>query len=113
MIKHPRPAMQSGTVIVRPEGRLTFGVAPELRRQLRALIDGGNTRVVVDLSRVESTDSSGLAVLIDALKAARRHGGDLRIALANERVRASLELTNLSQVLKSYDTADEAFHDAV
>jgi anti-sigma B factor antagonist len=113
VVKQPTTVMHSGAVVVRPEGRLTFGMAPELRRQLRSLIDSGNTRVVVDLSRVESTDSSGLAVLIDALKAARRHGGDLRIAVANERVRASLELTNLSQVLKCYDTADEAFDEAV
>lgn len=112
MSKSPTTLTQSGAVVVRPEGRLTFGVAPELRNQLRALVASGSNRLVVDLSGVPSTDSSGIAVLIDGLKTARRAGGDLRIAAANDKVRAAIELTNLNQVLKSYATAEEAFSDA-
>lgn len=109
MSESPTTLTPSGAVVVRPRGRLTFGVAPELRNQLRGLIAGGRNRLVVDLGEVQSTDSSGIAVLIDGLKTARRAGGDLRISGANDKVRAAIELTNLNQVLKSYPTAEEAF----
>lgn len=64
---------------------------------------------MVDLSAVPATDSSGLGALIDGLKAARQAGGDLRLAAVNQHLRSALELTNLDRVLKSFDTAEQAF----
>ena len=84
-------------------------VAPALREQLRALIQGGSAQVVVDLSAVDAIDSSGLGALISGLKAARQGGGDLRIAAPCAQVTAVLELTNLNRVLKSVDSPDDAF----
>lgn len=66
---------------------------------------------MVDLSAVESIDSSGLGALISGLKSARQAGGDLRIVAAGPQVSAVLELTNLNRVLKAYDTAEGAFDD--
>ncbi len=85
--------------------------APTLREQLHALVQGGQTRIVVDLSGVETIDSSGLGALISGLKAARQGGGDLRIAAPSEQAVAVLELTNLNRVLKAVDSADTAFDD--
>ncbi len=45
-----------------------------LREELHALIENGDTRLVVDLSGVEFIDSSGLGALISGLKAARKAG---------------------------------------
>lgn len=98
--------------MLRPEGRLNMVVAPELREQLHALVQAGNTRLVVDLSGVDSIDSSGLGALISGLKVARQSGGDLRIASPGEQATAVLELTNLNRVLKSYESADSAFDDS-
>ena len=80
-----------------------------LREQLRALIQGGNAELVVDLSAVDAIDSSGLGALISGLKAARQSGGDLRIAAPCAQVTAVLELTNLNRVLKSVESPDDAF----
>ncbi len=68
---------------------------------------------MVDLSGVETIDSSGLGALISGLKAARQSGGDLRISEPGEQALAVLELTNLNRVLKSYDSADVAFDDTL
>ncbi|MGN6972621.1 STAS domain-containing protein, partial [Neisseria sp. P0009.S001] len=81
-------------------GWLNMVAAPDLREQLRSLVQSGSARVVVDLSGVESIDSSGLGALISGLKAARNAGGDLRISGPNTQVMAVLELTNLNRVLK-------------
>lgn len=112
MVNCPTRVTASGVVVLRPEGRLNLVAAPGLRGQLHSLVGEGRTRLVVDLSAVDTIDSSGLGALISGLKAARQSGGDLRIAAPGEQVTAVLELTNLSSVLKTYGSADSAFDDA-
>ena len=112
MADFPTRTISTGVVVVRPEGRLNMMAAPDLREQLHALVREGNTRVVVDLSGVDTIDSSGLGALISGLKTARQSGGDLRIAAPGEQAMAVLELTNLNRVLKSYDSADSAFDES-
>lgn len=111
MAEWPVQTTDTGIVVVRPSGRLNMMAAPDLRDQLRALVEGGAARVVVDLSAVESIDSSALGALISGLKAARQAGGDLRIASPGAQVTAVLELTNLNRVLKPHDSVEHAFDD--
>lgn len=112
MVEWPTRTANSGAIVVRPEGRLNMVAAPELREQLHALIRAGNIRLVVDLSAVDSIDSSGLGALISGLKTARQSGGDLRLASPGEQPAAVLQLTNLNRVLKSVDSADSAFDES-
>ncbi|KUI36018.1 anti-anti-sigma factor [Mycobacterium sp. IS-1590] len=104
-----RRTTSSGAVVVKPEGRLNMVAAPALRKELHGLIEGGNTRLVVDLSATEFIDSSGLGALISGLKLARQAGGDLRIAAPTTQVETVLSLTNLDRVLRAHPTADAAF----
>lgn len=113
MVDCPTRTLSSGVVVIRPEGRLNMMAAPGLREQLHTLVEGGHNRLVVDLAAVDTIDSSGLGALISGLKAARQSGGDLRIAAPGEQALAVLELTNLNRVLKSYESADDAFDDTV
>jgi anti-sigma B factor antagonist len=103
---------QSGALVIRPEGRLNMVAAPGLRKELHALVEQGNSRIVVDLSGTEFIDSSGLGALVSGLKAARQAGGDLRIAAPTRQVITVLELTNLNRVLRTHETADGAFGDS-
>lgn len=112
MVEWPTRTTASGSVVLRPEGRLNMVAAPDLREQLHSLVRAGNNRIVVDLSGVETIDSSGLGALISGLKAARQGGGDLRIASPSEQALAVLELTNLNRVLKSTDSPDTAFDES-
>jgi anti-sigma B factor antagonist len=100
---------ESGVVVVQPTGRLNMVAAPTLRKQLNEIVDGGVSKIVVDLSATEFIDSSGLGALIAALKIARKAGGDLRIAAPTQQVCTVLELSNLDRVLRSYASADSAF----
>ena len=112
MAEWPIRTTESGAVVLRPEGRLNMVAAPDLREQLHDLVRGGKTRLVVDLSAVETFDSSGLGALISGLKAARQGGGDLRISSPSEQAVAVLELTNLNRVLKVADSPDSAFDES-
>jgi anti-anti-sigma factor len=112
MTKYPTRTTSSDAAVIKPEGRLNMVAAPGLRKQLLELVEGGNSRLVVDLSATEFIDSSGLGALISGLKAARQAGGDLRIAAPTRQVVTVLELTNLNRVLRAYDSADGAFDGA-
>ena len=104
-----RAVTPSGATVVYPEGDLDMTGAPAVRERLHALVQAGNTRLVVDLSAVDTIDSTGLGALISGLKAARKNGGDLRIAKPNATVVALLELTSVDCVLKSFESPDSAF----
>lgn len=104
-------AILDDVAILTIDGRLTASGAPLLRNAVSESIDSGMTKIVVDLSRIEFIDSSGLGALIGGLKNARVAGGDLRIAAAPENVRTVLRLTNLDRVLRNHPSARKAFDD--
>jgi anti-sigma B factor antagonist len=94
------------------DGRFTASGAPLLRNAVTDLVAAGTLKIVVDLSRVEFIDSSGLGALVGGLKSTRVVGGDLRISGVPENVRKVLSLTNLDRVLRNFPTAKEAFDGA-
>jgi anti-sigma B factor antagonist len=55
--------------------------------------------VVIDLAGVTFIASPGLAVLVEAQENAMRTQKDLHVAIGNEAVRRSIELTGLAQIL--------------
>lgn len=98
-----------GVVVLALEGRLNMVSTAALREAVHGVVDGGSSRVAIDLSGVEFVDSSGLGALVSGLKTARQAGGDLRIAGANEQVRLVLGLTNLQRVLTPFATVEDAY----
>ena len=53
---------------LRIEGEIDVATAPQLRAALTALVDGGARRINLDLAAVRFVDSSGLGVLVGALR---------------------------------------------
>lgn len=101
-------ASQTGTAVVRLDGRLDLVSAGEAKQRLVEAVDGGQRRLVVDMANVDFVDSSGLGAIVGVLKAARQAGGDLRIARPTSQLRSILELTMLDRVLRPYETVEEA-----
>ena len=91
-----------------PEGALDFHIAPELNNSLEALIDQKPRRLVVDLSRVDYVDSSGLAVLIQAMQSIEDGGGLFMLAGVPEPVRTILESARLDGYFLQYPNVDAA-----
>jgi anti-anti-sigma factor len=97
--------------VVRLKGRLDVASVPAFRTEVRELMKGGATTLVLDLTELASIDSSGLGAVIGGLRLARQAGGDLRIAVPNRLVRQALKLTSLDRVLRPYESVDEALAD--
>ncbi|MBL8096488.1 MAG: STAS domain-containing protein [Anaerolineales bacterium] len=89
---------QANVDVFRVVGRIDSTTAPDLDGALHTAADGANPRIVIDLSPAEYISSAGLRALVSAAKAARRNGGDVRIAQPSERVSEVLKLAGLESI---------------
>jgi anti-sigma B factor antagonist len=94
--------------IVRVGGEVDVYTSPSLKAALVAAVADGCRIVIVDLDKVGFIDSSGLGVLVGALRRAREADGDLRIVSARETVVKIFRITGLDRVFPVYSTLDEA-----
>jgi anti-sigma B factor antagonist len=88
--------------------RLVMANAQEARTAMRDLIDGGRTRLVLDLHAVQFVDSSGLSVLVSTLKAVQPHDGRVVLLSPSDGVRSLIELTRLHQVFEIFEDREAA-----
>lgn len=89
-------------------GPLDAAAAPGARAALQSLIAGGRVQLALDLGNVSFVDSTGLSVLVTALKGARRRGGDLVLVRPTAEGRMLLELTRLHEVFRIVDAEETA-----
>jgi anti-sigma B factor antagonist len=94
--------------IVSITGRLVAADAPEARESLKAIVEAGEGKLIVDLSGVSFIDSSGLSVLISAFKLIRSKGGRMLLSGISKNVQTLLELTRLSEIFEMYATTEAA-----
>lgn len=93
------------------DGQLIVGNRHELKRRTLAALADGTRRFVVDFSRTEYIDSSGLGVLISLSKEVGAEGGELRLASLNEDLQTLFELTRLDTFFRISDDLGEALRD--
>jgi anti-sigma B factor antagonist len=92
--RYPR----EGVALLRTEGELDVYTSPQLKQTLVDLMSRGVTRFILDLNGVEYVDSTGLGVLIGALRRAADRDGCLKLLCDNSRVRRIFEITGLTKV---------------
>ena len=94
--------------IVSAQGEVDVFSAPELDTELSALVADGHSRLVIDLSGVAFLDSTGLGVLVKALKHAREAGGWVHLVVSSGRIRKIFEITGLDASIPIFDTTLDA-----
>ena len=82
--------------------------AATLRTTISRVIDDGGTHLVLDASGITFMDSTGIGVLVIALRRTRASDGSFAIAGAQGRTHRTLSLTGLDRVFSLYDTVEEA-----
>ncbi len=88
--------------VVPLEGEIDLHVSPQIGARLTALIKEKPSQLVVDLSQVSYIDSSGLAVLIEAMQSVGSYGGKFALAGLQEAVRPIFEIARLDQVFRIF-----------
>ena len=88
--------------IISLEGEIDLHESPNVRENLRPLIEQKVPRIYVDMAEVTYIDSSGLAVLIDAMQRIANYGGKFGLIAIRPAVRTVLEIARLDQVFRLY-----------
>jgi anti-anti-sigma factor len=90
--------------LIRLEGRFATGQdSLYLHTKAEELKASGHVKILVDFSRVDYVDSTGIGFLIGIYTSVKKSPvGRFALANANRRVREVLELTRLAQVIQIY-----------
>jgi anti-sigma B factor antagonist len=99
-------------MVVAVGGEIDVYTAPKLRDRLVELINSGHYHLVINLEGVDFLDSTGLGVLVGALKRVRSHQGSLRLVCTQERLLKIFRITGLAKVFPIYASVEEACTDA-
>ncbi len=79
----------------------------DFKRDISPILES-NTAVVLDLSRRQFVDSSGLGAFISCLRKLNAKNGDLKLCNMAKPVRAVFELVRMHRVFDILPTRDEA-----
>jgi anti-sigma B factor antagonist len=99
---------QGGVTVVTVSGEVDLQTAPRLAAALEEARAASGASIVVDLSRVDFLDSSGLGVLVTAHRETEAGGGRLRLVRPRPAVGKVLTITRMSEVIDSFDSLDDA-----
>ena len=88
-----------GAAVLAVRGEIDLRTAPRLWDDLDRVIGEGALDVVLDLGQLEFIDSSGLSVLVRAVKLLRERQGDLTLRSVPDRTYRILDVAGLTSVL--------------
>lgn len=98
------------TIFKLNERRLDANISGLIKGEFTILLKvEGVTKLIVDLSEVETCDSSGLSAILVANRIIHSVSGKMRIAAPSEKVHSLIKITQLDRVLPVCDTVEEAF----
>ena len=99
----------SGVTIVDMTGRITLGEeSGHVRDTVRGLLDGGATKIVLNLAGVTYIDSSGLGELVSAYTTSRNQGCEIKLLNVQSKVQDLLQITKLHTVFHCLTDETEA-----
>ncbi len=99
--------VQASCQIFRLTGLLDAFSEPTFRKVLSDLIAESPYHIILDLSKIDFLDSSGLGALVQLAKLAKGETGSLHI-VTNSRVTQTVKLVRLEKFLPLHNTLEEA-----
>jgi anti-sigma B factor antagonist len=98
-----------GMVVVAPQSeRLDAAEATAFKGQIVDLVNQGHTRLLLDFSRVDFMDSSGLGALLSSLKTVSASGGKMVVCGVRGNLVNLFRLTKLESIIPVFGSREEA-----
>ncbi len=95
--------------VVQLRGDLKIGDAVDgFRQTLEDLLNGGDTRIVVNIAQVPMIDSSGIGVLVRSLTSAKQRGGSLKLVSPSKLAMQTLKIVGLLNLFEIFDDEEVA-----
>lgn len=99
--------------VINLTGRIVLGQGTQrLREAIKAVLDRGRARILLNFDEVFYVDSSGLGELVGALKRVKEAGGEIKLMKLNQITRDLIQVTRLCtlfEVFKDEKTALASF----
>ncbi|MFO7615694.1 MAG: STAS domain-containing protein [Bacteroidales bacterium] len=89
-------------------GFLNQAALKELETRIDDLIVQGENRLVVDCTGLVYISSSGLRILLFALRKARAAGGTLRLCGVHDNIREVMIIAGFTSIFNIFDSLEEA-----
>ena len=100
---------REGIAVLTLTGRLIVGSeSSTLRDKVNACLAQGHINVVLDLSKLEYIDSTGLGTMVICQTTVRRQGGNIKLVNLNKRNVELLLLTKLHTVFEVFNEVPDA-----
>ena len=97
------------TIFKLNENRLDTNISGLVKSEFTLLLKvDGVQKFIIDLSQVESCDSSGLSTILVANRILNSSGGEMRLAAPSEKVYTLIKITQLERVLRVCNSVEDA-----
>lgn len=101
----------SSILVTIEEARLDAALAPKFKDYACSLFGESGTNLILDISKVEFMDSSGLGALVSVLKTMNGQGS-IKLVGVQSLVEDLLRLTRMDRIFSSYETVEAASQEA-
>jgi anti-sigma B factor antagonist len=100
---------KDGVTILDVTGKLTIGVGDvALRSAVQDALQGGATKILLNLKDTTTIDSSGVGELVSSYVQTTNRGARVKLTSLPPKVSDILQITQLITVFEVYDNEDEA-----
>jgi anti-sigma B factor antagonist len=97
--------------IISIKGRLDASSSKEVEEKLNGLIDDGNSEILINLEDLEYISSSGLRVMLAALKRVKKMDGNIGVACLKSSIKEVFTMAGFDRIFSIYSTEEEALKD--
>jgi len=94
--------------LIRIQGEIDVYTSPRVKEIISELIEQGHYQLIIDLEEVRYIDSTGLGVLIGALKRVREHEGSINLICTNPQIKKIFNITGLVKIFGIFKDVEEA-----
>ena len=101
---------KDGFLVLGLEGRLDAVSSKMFEEKVLALVDGGERRIVIDLSRLDYVSSAGLRVFLVASKRFTAAGGKVVLCSLQEPVKQVFDILGFYSIFSILNSKDEALN---
>jgi anti-anti-sigma factor len=104
-----RSEQEDGVFVIAVEGELDMNTATDLERELEGALAAAQAPLLIDLSRCEFIDSTGIALIVRSWQALDGDG-NRRFALCGvgHQVKRVLDITGLVETIPTHPTREQA-----
>ena len=101
--------LKSGAIkVIRVGENITFANVKEFAETTQGLIDGGASKILLDLERVSFCNSHGFGAIINLYTRLAKRDGRFAILNPQKAIQEVLEITKMDSIIGVYESEEEA-----